>query len=104
MSWDYIAKWFKCEEYHDWWFSHGTIVQAETEDIAKEKIKNYKLSQNLKQVQQTEPGRWLIQFDDSISIVVESDNMLKAISLASWRFYLDKREIKNLLVHWQASF
>jgi hypothetical protein len=98
MRWDYLSKWFGCEEQFEWWFPNGTTVLARDEETARAKINNYKLSQDLKTVYQTEPGVWSVQFDDNISMKVRGRTYADAITAASWRFYLDKRETNEFRI------
>jgi hypothetical protein len=96
-TWDYVAMWFGCAQTSmiDWSFPHGTLVSAQSYEDAMDALHRYKLSRNNARAHQTEQGRWTVQFDNSIYIMVEAHDQAEAIRRASWQFYMDKREARK---------
>ena len=93
-TWDYMAIWFGCAQSStiDWSFPHGTLVSAQSYEDALDALHQYKLSRNNARAYQTEQGLWTVQFDNSIYITIKARDQAEAVRLASWQFYMDKRE------------
>jgi len=98
--------WFGCAQTSmiDWSFPHGTLVSAQSYEDALDALRQYKLSKNNARAYQTEQGRWNVQFDNSIYIMIDAHDQTEAIRRASWQFYMDKRETssRSPAARWQA--
>lgn len=101
--WSYASMWFGCMQNPvDWSFPYGTLVSADSYEEALDTLKRYRLANGRAHASEIEQGRWTVQFDNAIYVTVEAKDSAEAIRLASWKFYLDKREAKSPEARWQA--